>query len=1193
MADKLYDFSKELDSFKALLDKYNDITSSNEEIIRLFNEGIRTFGNNSTRIKETLDNFPSLNEYYEKLKGAIEDLKKARIESAEAINTLAKTYVGVSEADIKRLFELQKKVKDIIQKKNDILSKPLDTNFTSDIQAKAINDLDKKLASAQSKLDSFKNTSQELTDIYDKLNTGGNNVAEAFDKFNQSAKKTVETTNQIKGNIAETAEHQAKVTSRAETMAKAYEKVKEVTKGIFNVVSDLAKANWKFENAAVKTGKAMGMSYSESMAYHKFMLKNSAALLDSLAMPLDEILEFQNKFSAATGRSIKLTTQQMNIFGSMSKMIGDETANALVSEMDKLGNSLSESGEQTFKLMADARKQGLNLDKLSKSFANNLKIAHSYNFKNGVDGVRQMTVLSERLKFNLESISTAADNMTSVEGAISTAANIQKLGGAFAMNFSDPMRLMYESWNDFEGLTERIVDTVKGKATFNRETGEMQMGSLDRRFLQEYAKALGISFEDVFQMATQQAKYQDMESSFQRGLSEEQKTAVGNRATYNPITGEYQVTYYDAKGDQQTKALRDVNSEIANQIIKGNDTEDALLNKASDTLTSVQAIEGLMRSSKTFQTQQEKVNALQDTYTTGKAQTYEPVRPLTSKGIDWARNFIGEHPYLSTFGGIGLGVGGYLLSKGKIFNKIADKTTSSGSSKKGILSKIKNLPKTKGGKIGLGIAGAAAAIGAISALMGASSGEEVANITSKETNRNNQTNNKIDKTNELISSSKDEATYQTKLLEKIEQNTRKNGSMANYGASSLISQEEINRNNKLSEKLGIASTASSYAGLSAYGLSSILKKSGSLGKVSKGLPIVGNALMIGTDILNGVSSVYNNKATNATLEEQYYNGEISKAEYVAKKWKNEDDKNRQLGKTIGGIAGTAIGALTPGGVGSTLGYFLGSVGGGIVGHGFTKSNKELTYEIESQSRAKSFDYETSKFGKNALTSDNIAVTALQANIKSSDILASIYDLLSKKFDTKEFNDAREKEIEKATSEFKPKEEGGISGFINKYFSNGGIVKANNGLASIPGNSLTGDKVPVLANSREMILNTSQQKGLFKFIDNLSKNVRVISEYESPTFIKNDGFTSYQPSFKPNSYNQSQFPTNLRLNISGNINLNANGQSVSLKELINDATFKRELAQLIMHQMSKNSSGGRINYNDIRTRQNSFYTVNNI
>lgn len=427
MADKLYDFSKELESFKALLDKYNDITSSNEEIIRLFQEGIRTFGNNSTKVKETLDNFPSLKEYYEKLKSAIEELKLARIESAKAINSLAQTYVGVSEADIKKLFELQKKVKSLQDKINEVQNKPLDTNFTSDDKAKTLDNLSKNLDSVKDKLEKFKNSSNDLTDIYDKLNDVSSNATQAFTKFSESVDKAAENTNKIKENMKDASVQQAKLTKDAESMAKAYANVKEKVQLAFGVVSDLAKANWKFENAAVKTGKAMGMSYSESMAYHKFMLKNSADLLDTLAMPLDEVLEFQNKFSAATNRSINLTKQQTKIFGSMSKMIGDETANELVSEMDKLGNSLYESGEQAFKLMADAKKQGLNLSNLSKSFANNLKLAHSYNFKNGVDGVRQMTVLSERLKFNLESISTAADNMTSVEGAISTAANIQKL----------------------------------------------------------------------------------------------------------------------------------------------------------------------------------------------------------------------------------------------------------------------------------------------------------------------------------------------------------------------------------------------------------------------------------------------------------------------------------------------------------------------------------------------------------------------------------------------------------------------------------------------------------------------------------------------------------------------------------------------------------------------------------------------
>ena len=56
----------------------------------------------------------------------------------------------------------------------------------------------------------------------------------------------------------------------------------------------------------------------------------------------------------------------------------------------------------------------------------------------------------------------------------------------------------------------------------------------------------------------------------------------------------------------------------------------------------------------------------------------------------------------------------------------------------------------------------------------------------------------------------------------------------------------------------------------------------------------------------------------------------------------------------------------------------------------------------------------------------------------------------------------------------------IAGIPFFPFANGGIVGAQNGYI-IPGTSYTGDKVPILANSGEMVLNLSQQQNLLKLL----------------------------------------------------------------------------------------------------------------
>ena len=113
----------------------------------------------------------------------------------------------------------------------------------------------------------------------------------------------------------------------------------------------------------------------------------------------------------------------------------------------------------------------------------------------------------------MDSIANAADKFETIEGAIGTAANLQMLGGSFANQFGNPLEAMNMAMLDMEGFTNKIVDTFSGKAIFNRETGQAEMSAIDKRFLKEAAKQLGLNYEDAWNMATQSAKIKDVERS--------------------------------------------------------------------------------------------------------------------------------------------------------------------------------------------------------------------------------------------------------------------------------------------------------------------------------------------------------------------------------------------------------------------------------------------------------------------------------------------------------------------------------------------------------------------------------------------------------------------------------------------------------------------------------------------------------
>ena len=184
--------------------------------------------------------------------------------------------------------------------------------------------------------------------------------------------------------------------------------------------------------------------------------------------------------------------------------------------------------------MARAASQGLNIKETSEKFASNIKMASRYNFKNGIDGINKMTLLSQKLKFNLESISSALDLYSSLDSAISASAQLQVLGGAYAANFSNPVLAAGQAMLDPEEFTKTIIDTFAQNAIFDREKGEVTMSPIERAKLKEASKILQMDFDNAWNMAAQSAKVKEIESQIDVSkFSDNQRAFLANTAQYD------------------------------------------------------------------------------------------------------------------------------------------------------------------------------------------------------------------------------------------------------------------------------------------------------------------------------------------------------------------------------------------------------------------------------------------------------------------------------------------------------------------------------------------------------------------------------------------------------------------------------------------------------------------------------------
>ena len=199
--------------------------------------------------------------------------------------------------------------------------------------------------------------------------------------------------------------------------------------------------------------------------------------------------------------------------------------------MDNFGASTKTATSYLALNMARA-KENLMLKKASEAFADNVKLASKYTFSEGVNGNFKNDIIVTKIEIQYGIIANAAEKFETIEGAISTAANLQMLGGTFAQQFSNPLEAMNMAMLDMEGFTDKVINSVKGKATFDRETGQIDMSAMDKRFIKEASKQLGISYDEMYNMAVQPTKIREIERELRtdQNFDETEKAFLANKA---------------------------------------------------------------------------------------------------------------------------------------------------------------------------------------------------------------------------------------------------------------------------------------------------------------------------------------------------------------------------------------------------------------------------------------------------------------------------------------------------------------------------------------------------------------------------------------------------------------------------------------------------------------------------------------
>lgn len=636
---------------KEIVSKYEDsMSNSVNRINKAIENSVRNVENSLGDIDEMNKKFrnnKALADMYERYKESIELHTELTESMGEASQSLMKKFELTSEelGEVLDLIAEQEKldseIKDHVNKRNSAKKQS-----TKDWHDKLIQEKTAKRAAIEQKIVSNVHYS-ELANDY---RSSGSRKSKSHTKSLIKDKQRLIQLNdkiiqQEKALGAEIDVTNDKIDAKHRKM----DLILKLTKSVVGSVKELGKKWIEVDEIVTKYGRSVGVSSEQTKAYRKNVLDNFGEMAGRLGMTVQEVIKFQEQYAKNTGKAIILTNRQVESLAGLSKIAGEVATDTMVKNMDDFGSSVDNASGYLAQTYARASQVGLNAAKTSEAFANNIKMASKYTFKNGLDSISKMTLLSQRLKINMESMSNALDKFSTIEGAISTSANLQILGGNYANQFYSPLQALGESLLDPEAFIQRIIDTFTNNAVFNRKTGIVEASQFEKQRMKLAAKELGLNYDDVWKMVSQNQKAVEVDRQLQNAttLDAESKEYLRNMAQFDTSKNDFYVSYYDKNGEEKQQYLSEIKTNEQVQAIRRTTTKDDVLKSDVHDIRDMLA-EYIDKQVGSMRTTSEILKGIDERYKVGGAN-------LIDKPMSYAKQGLGA---LSTAGSAMFGIYG-------------------------------------------------------------------------------------------------------------------------------------------------------------------------------------------------------------------------------------------------------------------------------------------------------------------------------------------------------------------------------------------------------------------------------------------------------------------------------------------------------------------------------------------------------
>jgi hypothetical protein len=260
---------------------------------------------------------------------------------------------------------------------------------------------------------------------------------------------------------------------------------------------------------------------------------------------LEDVVKMQSAYAEETGRAIQLSLKEFEMMSQISRIVGSpEAAAKFAGELDRFGMSSINATRYMRNILQEAAKGGVNARAAVNSVQNGLKLAQSYTFRDGLDGLKRMSVYAMQTRLNMQQVASFADKVGTLEGAVETSANLQVLGGSFAA-LSHPLEMLYNATNDFESLGKQLNSMFSQNLFMNWEKGIVDATSIDKQRFRQAATHAGVDYNEMFTAASTTKMREEIEkrtsweslrrsSGFNEGeLHDDIKNLLASNAHFN------------------------------------------------------------------------------------------------------------------------------------------------------------------------------------------------------------------------------------------------------------------------------------------------------------------------------------------------------------------------------------------------------------------------------------------------------------------------------------------------------------------------------------------------------------------------------------------------------------------------------------------------------------------------------------